>query len=246
MRELSAAELLEIWEHGSTQTPAERALTVLASADRSLQGDALAAMSVGRRDGLLLSLRQSVFGQELAALATCPECQEQLELVFDARDLCSSSTEVVDEARSFTLATDDYEIVFRLPDSRDLAAAASTREVESARKLLLERCVLSACRQSADVAIELLPSEVLETIEQEMAARDAQANIQIALQCPSCPNAWTSPFDILSFFWTELDAWAQRILVEVHELAIAYGWSESEILKLSAARRNLYLNMVGG
>jgi len=36
----------------------------------------------------------------------------------------------------------------------------------------------------------------------------------------------------------------RRLLVEVHALASAYGWSEQEILSLSDARRRLYLEMV--
>ena len=44
--------------------------------------------------------------------------------------------------------------------------------------------------------------------------------------------------------WAELEAVARRLAMEVHTLASAYGWSESEILSLSDARRRLYLEMV--
>ena len=42
----------------------------------------------------------------------------------------------------------------------------------------------------------------------------------------------------------EIHAWAKRTLREVHTLASAYGWSEREILSMSAVRRALYLEMV--
>ncbi|HUD55174.1 MAG TPA: hypothetical protein VMR02_08095 [Terracidiphilus sp.] len=43
---------------------------------------------------------------------------------------------------------------------------------------------------------------------------------------------------------TQIEARARRLLYEVHTLAAAYGWSEREILSLSAPRRALYLEMV--
>jgi hypothetical protein len=50
--------------------------------------------------------------------------------------------------------------------------------------------------------------------------------------------------DPVTFFWSELQATARRILLQVHTLASAYGWSEREILGLSDTRRSLYLQMV--
>ena len=57
---------------------------------------------------------------------------------------------------------------------------------------------------------------------------------------------WLEPFDIASFLWTELHAWASRTLYDVHQLAAAYGWSEAECLSLSARRRGYYLELIAG
>jgi hypothetical protein len=91
-----------------------------------------------------------------------------------------------------------------------------------------------------------MPAQILESVEEEMSTLDAQANIQVELECPSCRRVWTVAFDILAFFWSELDAWAQRMLVEVHKLASAYGWREADILAMSATRRSIYLNIING
>jgi hypothetical protein len=48
----------------------------------------------------------------------------------------------------------------------------------------------------------------------------------------------------VSFFWQELDDWADRVLRDVHELASAYGWPENEILALSPRRRQCYLDLI--
>ena len=53
------------------------------------------------------------------------------------------------------------------------------------------------------------------------------------------------PFDIVSFFWREIEEFAIRTLREIHALARAYGWAEDQILALSPTRRRCYLEMVG-
>jgi hypothetical protein len=52
-------------------------------------------------------------------------------------------------------------------------------------------------------------------------------------------------FDIISFFWKEIDHWVKHLLLDVHVLAKAYGWSENDILEISPWRRRIYLEMIG-
>jgi len=89
-----------------------------------------------------------------------------------------------------------------------------------------------------------LPAEVVTAIAQCMAEADPQADVQLALACPQCQHAWEASFDIVSYFWSEIQAWAGRILREVHSLASAYGWREAEILALSPWRRQAYLELI--
>ena len=110
-------------------------------------------------------------------------------------------------------------------------------EAEDGRRALLRRCLLAESGE--------LPDDLIETIEERMAEADPQARVLLDLSCPACQRRWQAPFDIDAYFWSELDAWSRRTLREVHALASAYGWSEAEILGMSAARRHLYLGMVG-
>ncbi|HEV7239333.1 MAG TPA: phage baseplate protein [Thermoanaerobaculia bacterium] len=114
----------------------------------------------------------------------------------------------------------------RLPTTEDLIAIEHMTDLASARAMLLERCGAS------EEAVAL------------MAEADPQADVQIDADCPACEHRWREPFDIAAFLWTEISVLARRLLLEVHELASAYGWSEREILDLSPARRNAYLEMV--
>ena len=56
--------------------------------------------------------------------------------------------------------------------------------------------------------------------------------------------SWQLTLDIVSFLWSEISSLAKRHLREVHTLAWAYGWSEADILAMSPARRQFYLESV--
>ena len=136
-------------------------------------------------------------------------------------------------------------MVFHIPTSQDLMAAEGEDNVEAARLLILDRCLLSAQKAGDAVSSLQLPAEVVAGVAESMAQADPLADIQLNIDCPACRHRWRAAFDIVSFLWTEIEAWAGRILSEVHTLARAYGWREAEILALSAARRQFYLEMVG-
>jgi hypothetical protein len=258
MRALSTPELLEAWERGLNRSSLERALLLL-SAATGVSLASLARLSIGQRDAWLLRLRESAFGSELSVLAECPACHERLEMTFNVADLhvageraspLNSSQEIALAGDAppeiFSLTVEEYEISFRLPDSRDLLALARYADTGEARRALLSRCLLKATRGGADVSFEQLPEAVLTAIEERTAEMDPQADVRLVLSCTQCAGRWEEIFDINSFFWTEINAWATRILGEVHTLARAYGWRERDILEMSAWRREFYLNMVAG
>lgn len=252
MRALSAAELLSAWERGSSQPPHERALQLLALACPASSWDHLAALSIGERDARLLTLREWTFGAEFAALMICPACGKSLELNFNAAEIriapiVETSTAAEPEtAAPLALVFNDYEVRFRLPNSLDLAAIALSESVAAGRRQLHKRCVLSARHREAEADVENLPGDVVEAIAARMEAADPQAAVHLHSLCVGCGHEWQSVFDIESFFWSEIGAWAKRILREVHTLARAYGWREADILAMSPQRRQFYLEMLSG
>src|SRR5436305_312315 len=82
-----------------------------------------------------------------------------------------------------------------------------------------------ASRDGQPIAAEALGDDTVTVLEASMAAADPMADIEIALRCPACSHGWTAAFDIATFLWSEIHAWAQRLLLDVHKLARAYGWS---------------------
>jgi hypothetical protein len=239
---LSPSELLVAWEQGLGQLPVERALTLLAATDSKSPQNALAKLSIGRRDDRLLSLREQIFGSELNSLTVCPGCGERLEFRVTAADLRASSCPPVPERLS--LKVDDWQVEFRLPNSDDLMDIGGLVDATAGRASLLKKCILSAERSQSAEAVNALPEKVVIAVIERMSESDPQANVQLALSCPMCAREWRTTFDIVSFLWSEINAWADRILREVHTLARAYGWREADILALSPWRRQAYLEMV--
>lgn len=243
MRELSASKLLCVWEQTLGQSNVERALALLAAACPEQTREELARLSIGRRDRLLLTLREWTFGSRLLGRVPCEKCSEPLELSFNVSDICAPETEGAD---SLALKLDGYEVQFRLPDSRDLSAVQQSVDVSSGEDVLLSRCLLSVTKAGTERAPADLPERLREAVAKRMAEADPQADVQLQLSCPACGHRWLAAFDIVSYFWSEINAWAYRILGEVHKLAAAYGWREEEILAMTPRRRHIYLEMVGG
>ena len=244
MRPLSAAELLDIWDRGITQTSVERALTLLAAAHAESSVEALAQLSIGQRDGLLLRLREWTFGPQFVSLASCPGCGNRLELAFGVNDLRTQAAAEADGELVVNVA--GYMVRFRLPNSLDLIVLGGGADLTAVRRLLLKRCLLQIQSNGVETSSEVLPVEVMDAIAGCMAEADPQADVRLALICPRCGHRWQAAFDIGAFFWREIEAWAERTLRQVHLLATRYGWRERDILAMSARRRQWYLNLVSG
>jgi hypothetical protein len=241
MRPLIAADVVAIWERGERQDSVERPLTILAAAFPDYEADALLDLSLGARNLCLLEVREALFGLDLPGVATCPNCQERLEFQMTTHSMRP-------EAPSGALREDRFqsgpwEARYRLPSSRDLAAARDCPDTEAARAMLLARCVLQLTRGGDATPVERLPNTIASELAAEVVAADPGAETLVDLSCPSCATCWTDPFDISTYLWVELRAQARRLLIEVHMLARVYGWREADILAMSAMRRQAYLEL---
>jgi hypothetical protein len=241
MRALSVPELLRVWENGLAQGPVERALLLLGAAHPETPRESLASLTIGQRDASLLTLREWTFGSLVESIVVCPECGQRLELTFEISDVRVTACETEAEV---AVSVADYDLRLRPPNSLDVAAIPAEAGLEVKRRMLFERCLVAISAGGRTATAAGLPDEALEAAARRLADADPQADVQLNVACP-CGKRWQSAFDIVSFFWAEIEAWACRILREVHVLASAYGWREADILALSPARRQLYLAMVG-
>ena len=236
MRALSDNNLIELWERGAVRRPIDRALLLLACASPETPASALADLTVTERDARVLDLRMALFGEQFDGIADCPRCTQSLEFHLHGRALRASRPDI---DREFTTAGG---LRFRLPSSRDLAAAfaeeAESEEEESrGTRQLLQRCCLNATTATSWDAV------LCDEAEAGMDRLTSDAGLQLRLRCDACGTEWETPLDICSWLWTEVDRRAQTLLHEVHRLALAYGWEEQSILAMSPTRRAAYLEL---
>jgi len=239
MHLLSAHGVLDLWDRLATCAPSERGLVMLGSASPDAEPE---SWTIGECEEKLLALHEALFGSQLNGFAECPRCGEALELGVSIPELRAAVTDTPVED---TLEYRAYVVRYRLLTSADLLDAGSGATVSEARRLLLERALVSVTRRGRSVGIARLPHGLVERVAERMAAGDPWAESLLALQCPACRHEWTVLLDTAVFVWTALRARAQRLLHDVHTLARAYGWREADVLALSARRREAYLELVG-
>ena len=243
MRALSPCALLRVWEEVCNEPPYRRALQLLAAACPGQSPEELANLSIGRRDALLLTLREWTFGKRLKCAAVCPACGERVEFNVKSSEIRATPPE--SKGDDLRLTKDDYQVDFRLPCTVDLSEASGYPDEADSRAAIIRRCIRKVRRHGKEIVPDQIPGHVIEAVVASMEKHDPQADTRLSLGCPACDHRWSLLFDIVSYFWTEIQAWAVRTLQEVHLIASAYGWSEAEILGLSPLRRQSYLKMVG-
>jgi len=241
VRGLTAQNVLEIWEWAESEHPASRALSLLSAAIPEYSWQQLADLSVGQRNSRLIDLREKTFGTDLQAQTVCQHCGESLEFDIATSDMRVNN---IDLTQFLEVEIKNYKINYRLPNSHDLLAIADCDSVIQANHLLLQRCIVDVDFNSKSIEVEVLPSDVIALLSQEMSSCDPQAELVLNLQCPSCDQEGQSEFDISAYLWTEFEDLAKRVLQQVHILAVGYGWHEADILAMSAWRRRYYQGLL--
>lgn len=244
MKPPAATELLTVWEQSIEQPLLQKTLNLLNLACPEIDSETIAKLSIGERDARLLLLRERMFGSRLMNVADCPQCSERVEWESDIEDIRVQPSQQPGLSREFTFEADDFSIRFRLPNSIDISAVIADEPERPYPVKLLARCILEAHCENEACDLDGLPERVLKALNRRMEEEDTQADIHIALCCPYCNHRWEIQFDIVNYFWTEINNWAERMLLAVDKLAGAYGWSEHDILNMSPVRRQLYLGLV--
>jgi hypothetical protein len=239
MRTFSADDYLILWERGHGLHPIDRALMVLRCALPEADYDALVRLPLGQRDRLLIEARARNFGDRMDAFTECLVCRERVEFSLSCTALLESTGTEPGADQPVSVAGVAFDL--RCPDSMDAAIAAASTNAQEGVENLLARCIRRADGQHCAV------HELSETARAELAAafaaRDPAAEILLDIACSVCGHSWQALVEIGQFFWTEIRARARRLLQEIDALARVYHWPEADILRMSDARRALYLEM---
>jgi hypothetical protein len=239
----AASELLKVWERCRSQPPVDRALSLLTLEHSEAEVEDLAELKIGERDARLLELREKIFGSRMAGRSDCPACGQSIEMNFTVSQIQTAPVSDVPETCAAKFG--EYEINFRLPNSDDLATLVPGDDTATQRRCLFQRCILNAKCNGQPVAAGHLPEATVTALSARMSELDPRGDVQLVMSCPLCSHRWHAPLDIASFVCSEVHAWAVRLIRDVHVLASAYGWRESDILAMSPERRQDYLELIG-
>jgi hypothetical protein len=223
--------ILMLWERGV-------GLKRWARDDALLDAIGTRPEGLGARNAALLSLRSAFFGHAWALLSRCPECATECEFETDSASL-ADALQALHVAEAATAELNGEQVLLRAPTAADLRAISNLKDQDSAARSLLALCVSPA---RGPESFEL---PALTELSTQLERLDPGAMVSFALVCPACRHSWSATVDVGEAFWAELQRAAEKILVDIDVLARAYGWTEEDVLGMSATRRAAYLQLAG-
>ncbi|MDB6084918.1 MAG: hypothetical protein JWN43_2799 [Gammaproteobacteria bacterium] len=232
-RTIKPLDVLALWERGASRHALDRSALMCAWARPDLPVDAIADLPLGEITVILLRTRAACFGEQIRGHVDCEDCGQRLELTVSVGELLQPT------AGSASREVSAAGIRCRVPCLRDLAAVASEGDVEHAARQMLARLL-----DNGGDDIPAMSEMTVREIEDALEKADPNADLAFEVRCDVCGHLGVAQLDAGELLWDEIDVRARGLLAEVHLLARAYGWTEREILGLSAKRRASYLSMV--
>ncbi|NET40223.1 MAG: hypothetical protein F6K19_51205 [Cyanothece sp. SIO1E1] len=244
-RLLSNASILEIWEKGAALSGSQKSRLLLAVGYPQASVDLIDRSPLGAWNVALLRLREWQIGSNITLIDRCPECSETIEFVSSTNDLLAADSPPTYNSNK-VLAFRNWELTHRSLFGSDLIESETDQPTDpiDAGKSLIERTILKLTRNGNQANPRDMSASLWEKLASSISEYDSLSEIVFNLSCPKCGHNWESLFEPGEHLWIELSAKAKALLYEIHVLAIAYSWRESEILKLSDDRRAAYLSLI--
>ncbi|MDQ4044105.1 MAG: hypothetical protein M3173_01455 [Chloroflexota bacterium] len=232
-------------------SPPHLVTTILATCTESVDGeppsnDWFWDLTVGTRITALLTLATDGGTSDLGIALRCANarCQGEMEL-FLSLDECIEEQERMSRIDHIEVDLVDARFTIRKPTGSDQLAWASETfasedaALEAMLKTLIEPDevpVIERSGQSPNTWIALA-GEALEEI-------DPLVSFTIITACPDCGLEHECPIDLQDLALRTLRGIQERLIIDIHQLATHYHWSEADILVLPAWRRSRYLSLL--
>ncbi len=222
-------------------TPA-RITAVLSEALAEL-GDT--AVSVSRVRNLSVADRQFLMGQLAAHIddqpvwltAECGQCHELFDISIRFAELPVKPAG--EDFPETTVATEHGKFRVRVPTGADQEAIATIDDETEALHILLQR-LLSTLEPAQVIDVRQLSRSDLAVIEARVEAMAPEIANHLQTHCPACETGNQVPISS----YATLQRPVGDLYAEIHRLAQTYHWSESDILGLTRARRQIYLQLI--
>lgn len=219
---------------------------------RKVTSKLIAELLVGDREFLMMKLREITFGRKLGAVLFCADsaCGKPMDIAIDLDQFAPTFRGVFQ--RIFALQVpagedegEGFSLKFRLPTGADQEMSAAPEDTVDR---LLAGLLISINGETAinEERVRALPVSVKRAIETEMERLAPNFTIELETACPECGKTSTSPFDLTTFFLSEIGNNLRNLEWEVHFLASHYHWPEREILALPRRRRQRFIQLIQG
>jgi hypothetical protein len=200
------------------------------------------ALTLAERIGALVNIvLQTEGGDSIALSLRCPDCAEALELAVPCAVLLREAQRNHAEPHVDVALDASRSLRLRRPTAADQRAwrADTYGSEEEAAAAILRSLVVSGAADAAALA-----AGDLQQVSDAMEAFDPLASFQVSTVCPRCGAQATVPVDLEAALLARLRAHQGALLVQVHRLASAYGWTEEQVLSIPPHRREQYLLLV--
>ncbi|CAN5745185.1 hypothetical protein BH09MYX1_BH09MYX1_08530 [soil metagenome] len=178
-----------------------------------------ADLTISERDFALAWVLIATFGPLVRETVRCGQCSSKFDFELDVDALVRHRREGATSHLSSTLG-------FRLPTGMDELAVAGMAEADA------ERALLARCGVADDADV----SAILGTMESAAPLLDAE----LLAGCPECAAPNSVAFDVQSHLLGAIVRERTVRAHEIHRLTMGYGWSLTEILRLSRSRRQTF------
>ena len=236
--EVGDQALLRAWEVAHRQPPWYRPLALLDALAPAAERGTIDQLPLGAVACRAVAAARVWAGPVVELVAPCQTCGERMEVAIAVDDLLAGAP--ADPPATVTVEVDGHAVTARLPRPADVAGVASAPTGDAAAVALLERTLVTSEPPLGDTDLAALVSPVAAAME----AADPLGLVSVRIECPVCGATGEAAVDLIAWCWTAAEARAARLIDEVHRLALAYGWSEAEILSLGPGRRAAYLERV--
>lgn len=235
LRELTGQEELVAWQsdlHSAIQL-IDRLLIEMPAA---LPPGCASSLTAADRDRVLAALYQQTFGATIESTIRCRHCGARFDVRFALPDLIQQLDQTVPSISINRTDDGQFQLAngcqFRLPTGVDEYAILGLPP-DQAIAALFARCITANPDATDPTCIQTAMQEVAPLLD-----------LDVEAICPECHHSQSIHFDMQSYLLRALVQDQPRLMQEIHRLAIAYGWSFTEIASLPRRHRRTLVALI--
>ncbi|TQV87772.1 hypothetical protein [Aliikangiella coralliicola] len=215
-------------------------------------------LTASDRDGVLAALHRECWGDKIVSSLYCEDCDDFFDLSFTLselqRHLLSQQSEKNFQqtvVKNATVQVDQHHL--SIPVSSQETVLGNLPESEGLNQLLKTCCDFDdgadgGIGENTNDKVEDLSKKLSDSKVESIAAELEQVapilDLDLDATCPDCNRQHQASFDIQSFVLQRLLNEKERLLAEVHLIALNYGWSLQEILSLPRKTRKSIADLI--